>query len=66
LWTALRPRALCGTSAHACGDPRDVAAAAVGVLAEDGHEGRVPTLTGPGPISALEQRERLGRLRGSP
>jgi uncharacterized protein YbjT (DUF2867 family) len=45
-------RALYGTSAHACGDPRDVAA--VGVLAEDGHEGRVLTLTGPEPIGAVE------------
>ncbi|MEU8654924.1 NAD(P)H-binding protein [Streptomyces sp. NPDC048737] len=59
-------RALYGTSANACVDPRDVAAAAVCALTEDGHEGRVHTLTGPEPISAVEQTAQLGRLLGSP
>ncbi|MFD4260838.1 NAD(P)H-binding protein [Streptomyces sp. NPDC058534] len=59
-------RALYGTSANACVDPRDVAAAAVCALTEDGHEGRVHTLTGPRPVTALEQTAELGRLLGRP
>ncbi|MER6788499.1 NAD(P)H-binding protein [Streptomyces sp. NPDC000658] len=59
-------RALYGTSVNACVDPRDVAAAAVCALTEAGHEGRVHTLTGPEPISAVEQTAWLGRLLGSP
>ncbi|MFF1548872.1 NAD(P)H-binding protein [Streptomyces sp. NPDC058291] len=59
-------RALYGTSRNACVDPRDVAAAAVCALTEDGHEGRVHTLTGPEPISAVEQTAQLGRLLGAP
>ncbi|GAA3205003.1 hypothetical protein GCM10020256_00180 [Streptomyces thermocoprophilus] len=59
-------RALCGTSPNACVDPRDVAAAAVRALTEDGHEGKIYTLTGPEPISAVEQTARLGRLLGRP
>jgi uncharacterized protein YbjT (DUF2867 family) len=59
-------RALYGTSANACVDPGDVAGAAVCALTEDGHEGRIYTLTGPEPISAVEQTAQLGRLLGSP
>lgn len=59
-------RALYGTSVNACVDPRDVAAAAVCALTEDGHEGRIHTLTGPEPISAVEQTAQLARLLGSP
>ncbi|MFG2577470.1 NAD(P)H-binding protein [Streptomyces sp. NPDC048481] len=59
-------RALYGTSVNACVDPRDVAAAAVCALTEDGHEGRIHTLTGPAPISAVEQTAQLARLLGSP
>ncbi|MER7779663.1 SDR family oxidoreductase [Streptomyces sp. NPDC096191] len=59
-------RALYGTSANACVDPRDVAAAAVCALTEDGHEGRIHTLTGPQSITAVEQAAELGRLLGSP
>ncbi|MDT6988353.1 SDR family oxidoreductase [Streptomyces lusitanus] len=59
-------RALCGTSPNACVDPRDVAAAAVCALTEDGHEGQTYTLTGPEPLSAVEQTARLGRLLGRP
>ncbi|MFI1734577.1 NAD(P)H-binding protein [Streptomyces acidicola] len=59
-------RALYGTSANVCVDPRDVAAAAVCALTEDGHEGRIHTLTGPEPISAVEQTAQLGRLLGIP
>ncbi|MFJ5042115.1 SDR family oxidoreductase [Streptomyces parvulus] len=59
-------RALYGSSANVCVDPRDVAAVAVCALTEDGHEGRVHTLTGPEPISAVEQTAQLGRLLGTP
>ncbi|MFE1261680.1 SDR family oxidoreductase [Streptomyces albogriseolus] len=59
-------RALYGDSANVCVDPRDVAAAAVCALTEDGHEGRAYTLTGPEPISAAEQTARLGELLGVP
>ncbi|AQS65698.1 NAD(P)H-binding protein [Streptomyces pactum] len=59
-------RGLYGTSLNACVDPRDVAAAAVCALTEDGHEGRIHTLTGPEPISAVEQTAQLGRLLGRP
>ncbi|MFB7657716.1 MULTISPECIES: NAD(P)H-binding protein [unclassified Streptomyces] len=59
-------RALYGGSANACVDPRDVAAVAVCALTEDGHEGRVHTLTGPRPVTAVEQAAELGRLLGRP
>ncbi|MCQ9133815.1 MULTISPECIES: NAD(P)H-binding protein [Streptomyces] len=59
-------RALYGTSVNACVDPRDVAAAAVCALTESGHEGRIHTLTGPEPISAVEQTAQLGRLLDRP
>lgn len=59
-------RALHGTSANACVDPRDIAEAAVRVLTEDGHAGRAYTLTGPAPITAVEQTRRLARLLGVP
>ncbi|MFC7987018.1 NAD(P)H-binding protein [Streptomyces sp. NPDC057336] len=59
-------RTLYGHSVNVCVDPRDVAAAAVCALTEDGHEGRVHTLTGPEPISAVEQTAQLGRLLGAP
>ncbi|MFJ8150347.1 SDR family oxidoreductase [Streptomyces sp. NPDC096094] len=59
-------RALYGTSVNACVDPGDVAAAAVCALTEDGHEGRIHTLTGPQPISAVEQTAELGRVLGRP
>ncbi|MGP4013545.1 NAD(P)H-binding protein [Streptomyces sp. 4N124] len=59
-------RALYGTSANACVDPRDIAAVAVCALTEQGHAGRVHTLTGPEAISAVEQTAELGRLLGRP
>ncbi|MFF3487398.1 NAD(P)H-binding protein [Streptomyces sp. NPDC002701] len=59
-------RALYGASPNACVDPRDVAEVVVRVLTEDGHAGRVHTLTGPEPISAVEQTDQLGRLLGRP
>jgi uncharacterized protein YbjT (DUF2867 family) len=59
-------RALYGTSACACVDPRDVAEVAVRALTGDGHAGRVHTLTGPEAISAVEQSAELGRLLGRP
>lgn len=58
--------ALYGTSVNSCVDPRDIAAVAVRALTEDGHEGRVYTLTGPRAISAVEQTEQLGRVLGRP
>ncbi|MET7275721.1 NAD(P)H-binding protein [Streptomyces flaveolus] len=59
-------RALHGTSVNACVDPRDIADAAVCALTEDGHEGRIHTLTGPQPISAVEQTAELSRVLGRP
>ncbi|MFD8123767.1 NAD(P)H-binding protein [Streptomyces albidoflavus] len=59
-------RALYGSSANACVDPRDVAEAAVLALADDRHAGRAYTLTGPAALTAAEQTEQLGRLLGVP
>jgi uncharacterized protein YbjT (DUF2867 family) len=55
-------RALYGASVNACVDPRDVAEVAVRALAEDGHAGRIHTLTGPESISAVEQTAQLAEL----
>ncbi|MFJ6797971.1 NAD(P)H-binding protein [Streptomyces sp. NPDC091268] len=57
-------RALYGTSANACVDPRDVAQVAVRALTEDGHAGAIHTLTGPEAISAVEQTQQLADLLG--
>ncbi|HEX2301960.1 MAG TPA: NAD(P)H-binding protein [Pseudonocardiaceae bacterium] len=57
-------RALYGTSANACVDPRDVAEVAVRALTEDGHVGRIHTLTGPKAYTAVEQTAELSRLLG--
>jgi uncharacterized protein YbjT (DUF2867 family) len=59
-------RALHGTSAHSCVDPRDIARAAVRVLTEEGHGGRAHTLTGPEAVTPVEQTRQLGRLLGVP
>ncbi|MFJ3203710.1 NAD(P)H-binding protein [Streptomyces sp. NPDC086989] len=59
-------RALCGSSANACVDPRDIADVAVRALTGDGHAGRAYTLTGPEAITAAEQTAQLGRLLGRP
>ncbi|MFJ7194028.1 MULTISPECIES: NAD(P)H-binding protein [unclassified Streptomyces] len=59
-------RALYGESANACVDPRDVAEVAVRALIEDGHAGRVHTLTGPEAISAAEQTAQLAELLRRP
>ncbi|MBQ1099198.1 NAD(P)H-binding protein [Streptomyces sp. b94] len=59
-------RALHGASANACVDPRDIAEVAVRVLTEEGHAGKGYTLTGPAPITAVEQTRQLGRLLGIP
>ncbi|MFE7111932.1 NAD(P)H-binding protein [Streptomyces sp. NPDC057575] len=59
-------RALYGASANACVDPRDVAEVAVRALTEDGHAGRVHTLTGPEAISAAEQTAQLAELLRRP
>lgn len=55
-------RALYGASANACVDPRDVAEVAVRALTEDGHAGRIHTLTGPTAITAVEQTAQLAEL----
>ncbi|MFD9818485.1 SDR family oxidoreductase [Streptomyces violascens] len=57
-------RALYGTFASACVDPRDVAEVAVRTLIEDGHEGRAYTLTGPEALSSADQTEQLGKALG--
>ncbi|MEU5404228.1 SDR family oxidoreductase [Streptomyces sp. NPDC005963] len=57
-------RGLYGTSANACVDPRDIADVAVRALTESGHDGRAYTLTGPGPVTAVEQTRELGRAIG--
>ncbi|MGW0738013.1 NAD(P)H-binding protein [Streptomyces sp. NPDC002851] len=61
-----RVSALYGESANACVDPRDIAEVAVRALTEDGHEGVAHTLTGPEPISAVQQTECLAELLGQP
>ncbi|MEV7186340.1 NAD(P)H-binding protein [Kitasatospora sp. NPDC093102] len=47
-------------------DARDVAAAAVAVLATDGHEGAVYTLTGPAALTHAELAEQLAAVAGRP
>ncbi|MEU6055348.1 NAD(P)H-binding protein [Streptomyces xanthochromogenes] len=59
-------RALYGSSVNPCVDPRDVAEVAVRVLTEDGHTGRRYTLTGPAPLSAVEQTAELAKVLGRP
>ncbi|MFE6667618.1 NAD(P)H-binding protein [Streptomyces sp. NPDC057697] len=55
-------RALYGDSGNACVDPRDVAQVAVRALVDDGHAGRIHTLTGPEAITAAEQTALLAEL----
>ncbi|MGW6062034.1 SDR family oxidoreductase [Streptomyces sp. NPDC055189] len=57
-------RALYGTSANACVDPRDIADVAVRALTEEGHTGRAYTLTGPEALTPVEQTTQLGRAIG--
>ncbi|WP_329203687.1 NAD(P)H-binding protein [Streptomyces sp. NBC_01435] len=59
-------RALYGTSANACVDPRDVAEVAVRALTDDGHAGRIHTLTGPEAITAVQQTALLAELLRRP
>ncbi|GAA4609227.1 NAD(P)H-binding protein [Actinoallomurus liliacearum] len=47
-------------------DPDDVAEVAAAVLREDGHTGRVYTLTGPAPVTPQEQAEAIGAAIGEP
>ncbi|SCK31606.1 Uncharacterized conserved protein YbjT, contains NAD(P)-binding and DUF2867 domains [Streptomyces sp. WMMB 714] len=58
--------ALYGTSLNSCVDPRDIADVAVRALTEEGHGGRAYTLTGPEPVSAVDQAACLSRLLGKP
>ncbi|MFE7130668.1 NAD(P)H-binding protein [Streptomyces sp. NPDC057638] len=57
-------RALYGTSPISCVDPRDIAAVAARVLTEPGHAGTAYALSGPEPITARQQTDRLSRLIG--
>ncbi|MFM9368661.1 SDR family oxidoreductase [Streptomyces sp. Da 82-17] len=59
-----RVRALYGDSVNACVDPRDIADVAVRALTEVGHEGEAHVLTGPNPISAVQQTKLLAELLG--
>ncbi|WP_112492291.1 NmrA family NAD(P)-binding protein [Streptomyces bacillaris] len=59
-------RALYGDSPVACVDPRDVAAVAVAALTGTGHEGRAYAVSGPEPITAREQTDRLSEVLGRP
>lgn len=59
-------RALYGASGNACVDPRDVAAVAAVALTRSGHEGMSHVLTGPQPISAIEQTAVLAEVLGTP
>lgn len=59
-------RALCGTSANACVDPRDIAEVAVRALAEERRAGHAYTLTGPQALTAVSQTRQLGRLLNTP
>ncbi|MFJ9843590.1 NAD(P)H-binding protein [Kitasatospora sp. NPDC101155] len=55
-----------GEAAVSYVDARDVAAAAVEVLATDGHEGAVYTLTGPAGLTHGELAEQLAAVAGRP
>ncbi|MEV0338793.1 NAD(P)H-binding protein [Nocardia sp. NPDC050713] len=46
-------------------DPADIAAVAAAALREDGHAGRIYTLTGPVPITPREQAAALGAALGT-
>ncbi|MFF3216033.1 NAD(P)H-binding protein [Streptomyces sp. NPDC002886] len=59
-------RALHGSSANSCVDPLDIAEVAVRTLTEEGHAGSTHTLTGPEPITAVEQTAQLAELLGRP
>ncbi|WP_460038285.1 NAD(P)H-binding protein [Streptomyces cavourensis] len=59
-------RALYGDSPVACVDPRDVAAVAVAALTGTGHEGRAYAVSGPEPVTAREQTDRLSEVLGRP
>jgi uncharacterized protein YbjT (DUF2867 family) len=59
-------RALYGRAPNACVDPRDVAAVAVAALLGADHDGRVHTLTGPEPVTAEQQTQRLSQVIRSP
>lgn len=57
-------RALYGEAPNACVDPRDIAEVAVRALTGSGHAGRAYVLTGPRPLTAVQQTEQLGRVLG--
>ncbi|MFD8953358.1 NAD(P)H-binding protein [Streptomyces xanthophaeus] len=59
-------RARYGSSPNACVDPRDVAEVAVRALTEQGHAGKAYTLTGPEPITAVQQTAQLAELLDRP
>ncbi|MFJ8888245.1 NAD(P)H-binding protein [Streptomyces sp. NPDC102402] len=57
-------RTLYGHTPNACVHPQDIADAAALALTEDCHVGRVYTLTGPQPLTAVEQTEQLAEVIG--
>ncbi|MFF4011857.1 NAD(P)H-binding protein [Streptomyces sp. NPDC001717] len=57
-------RAVYPSAASSCVDPRDVAEVAVRALTEDGHAGMTYTLTGPEPMTAVQQTAQLAELLG--
>ncbi|MEU9098631.1 NAD(P)H-binding protein [Streptomyces sp. NPDC048361] len=59
-------RALYGTAANVCVDPRDIADVAVEALTGSGHHGQAYTLTGPEAVSAVQQTGVLARVLGIP
>ncbi|MGH3765666.1 MAG: hypothetical protein ACRDTX_11050, partial [Pseudonocardiaceae bacterium] len=60
------PKGPAGDAKMALVDPRDVAAVAAVVLAEDGHEGRTYPLTGPEAVTYHEVAQQLSAAIGRP
>ena len=59
-------RSLHDPAGSACINPQDIAEVAVLALTSPGHAGRIYPLTGPEPITAVEQTAQLAEVLGSP
>ena len=59
-------RSLRDPAGNACINPQDIAEVAVLALTSPGHAGRVYPLTGPEPITAVEQTAQLAEVLGRP
>ncbi|MFI5661885.1 NAD(P)H-binding protein [Streptomyces sp. NPDC051684] len=59
-------RVLAPTGRNACVDPRDIAEVAALALTRDGHDRRAYTLTGPRPLTPVEQAAELASQLGRP